>query len=598
LFRDLQNSGKYNFIFKLHPTCFHLEDYDLEYPPSLLEFNNLKFIHKTFTVTSEEEPCLLPFFEAFETIICDLHSTVGFIAQYFSPRIIIAYHNDAYYEVPHRDERFLANLSIFDEINGLRRFLCEAIPEKKGNSDFFKELYGVVDGHEVDKFAKNMGWESRTEMNPFKEYDWNLALDDLTRKWTLTLQEAQKRLPTGDFENWGMDCTMAIGIDVHKSNPNFALNDLNNYQNQSLNKQIPKLQVRKFPPNQNLGESWESFQIMTFNIWNGGESHPAKYSIKKTASVILQCNADIVALQETAGLQTPPYSHGSPDTREVKLGKLVAALNKLSPGKETWSFYDQGIPSPSTGCLNPTGIISRFPIIQTSPGKYGVLVEVPGGAKVWVFNTHLAYFPYQPYQIVGIPYENCPPINTEREAIESARKSRSWQIDKILADIESLKSFPQNDLIMLCGDFNEPSHLDWQAASVLSGQQPFVCEWPSTLRFQNEGNFHDAYRAFHPSVLERPGYTWTPRKATFGIPRNEYQTFVPEEKHDRIDFILIQDRKQIVVVQNASVVGPKYEDNGKSINPSVDIAVCDSIEEYPSDHCAVLVQIAINKLLN
>jgi hypothetical protein len=137
LFRDLQNSGKYNFIFKLHPTCFHLEDYDLEYPPSLLEFNNLKFIHKTFTVTSEEEPCLLPFFEAFETIICDLHSTVGFIAQYFSPRIIIAYHNDAYYEVPHRDERFLANLSIFDEINGLRRFLCEAIPEKKGNSDFF-----------------------------------------------------------------------------------------------------------------------------------------------------------------------------------------------------------------------------------------------------------------------------------------------------------------------------------------------------------------------------------------------------------------------------------------------------------------------------
>jgi len=51
LFKQLQDLGNYNFIFKLHPTCFHLEDYVLNNPPSIF-------------VTKEDQPCLLRFLEA------------------------------------------------------------------------------------------------------------------------------------------------------------------------------------------------------------------------------------------------------------------------------------------------------------------------------------------------------------------------------------------------------------------------------------------------------------------------------------------------------------------------------------------------------
>ncbi len=52
-----------------------------------------------FEVTDEQQPCLLPFLEAFDVLLCDLHSTVPFMASYFAPKVILAFHNDADYQV-------------------------------------------------------------------------------------------------------------------------------------------------------------------------------------------------------------------------------------------------------------------------------------------------------------------------------------------------------------------------------------------------------------------------------------------------------------------------------------------------------------------
>ena len=80
LLYELQQSGKYHFVWKLHPAAFNLKDFDESYEPHRKELSNLKFILLNFVVTSEEQPCLLPFLEAFKIIICDLHSTVPFTA--------------------------------------------------------------------------------------------------------------------------------------------------------------------------------------------------------------------------------------------------------------------------------------------------------------------------------------------------------------------------------------------------------------------------------------------------------------------------------------------------------------------------------------
>lgn len=46
---------------------------------------------ENFKVTDETQPCLLPFLEACDIIICDLHSTVPFMASYFSPKVKTKY---------------------------------------------------------------------------------------------------------------------------------------------------------------------------------------------------------------------------------------------------------------------------------------------------------------------------------------------------------------------------------------------------------------------------------------------------------------------------------------------------------------------------
>jgi len=84
---DLQNQGKYKFVFKLHPSAYNPGDFDPSYPPHALELENLKFIQKNFAVTDEAKPSLLPFLSAFQTLICDLHSTVAFVASYFAPKV-------------------------------------------------------------------------------------------------------------------------------------------------------------------------------------------------------------------------------------------------------------------------------------------------------------------------------------------------------------------------------------------------------------------------------------------------------------------------------------------------------------------------------
>lgn len=78
LLLDLQKKDKFRFVFKLHPTCFNIDDYDMSDPIDRAERDNVEFLHKNFVVTSEEQPCLLPFYEAFEVILCDLHSSVGY----------------------------------------------------------------------------------------------------------------------------------------------------------------------------------------------------------------------------------------------------------------------------------------------------------------------------------------------------------------------------------------------------------------------------------------------------------------------------------------------------------------------------------------
>ncbi len=272
---------------------------------------------------------------------------------------------------------------------------------------------------------------------------------------------------------------------------------------------------------------------MTFNLFHGGDA--GKQPLSQSVAVIRAANADVIGLQETMGFGDP-----LPDNA----AKLAQSLG--------WNYLDQG---------GKTGAISKHKIIATTPNKWGVLLQTPAGNCYWLFNAHLAYTPYQPYQLLNIPYGNAPFLKTESEAIEAARKARAGQVSRMLGELEpALKTgFP----LFVTGDFNDPSHQDWTQAAAKAGLHPLKVEWPSTKAVAGAG-LTDSFRAIYPDEVKRPGHTWTPTTKADD----------PKDHHDRLDFVFYGGKG--VKLRGSSVVGEAA--------PYADI----SVTPYPSDHRAVV----------
>lgn len=290
--------------------------------------------------------------------------------------------------------------------------------------------------------------------------------------------------------------------------------------------------------------------VMTFNIWGGGANEGK--TIDETVAVIRAVNPDIIGIQETMTEGADCTADACPPQGTSVAGELAAALG--------YHFLDQ---TASNEALWSNAILSRYPIGPATGNQLGAQIEVPG-RTVFAFNIHLDDSPYQPYQLLGIPYGDAPFLSTETEAVDAARATRGQALDLLEADLAAARDA---ELTLIFGDFNEPSHLDWTQAAVEAGLQPIKVAYPTTLRLEQLG-FVDLFRAHLPDPVARPGFTWTPTS----------EPSDPEDHHDRIDFTLA--RAATLVVKAAGIVGEK--------SPEADVVVA----PWPSDHRASMARIS------
>lgn len=274
----------------------------------------------------------------------------------------------------------------------------------------------------------------------------------------------------------------------------------------------------------------ETLKVMSLNIWVDGKA--GGQPLSQTAQVIKAANPDIVGVQEV---------HSSTKALADLLG---------------WNYVQQ---------RPGVAVLTRFEIAGTTETTHGVKIRTNAGQTVFIFNMHLMHAPYQPYQLLGIPYHNAPFLKTESQAIDAARKARGETVTALLEDIKRIedKSAP----VFVTGDFNEPSHLDWTQEAADLGRHPIKVVYPASKQLTDAG-FIDTYRAKYPSEIEKPGYTWTPRTEA-----ND-----PNDHHDRIDFVFAKEGS---VVTKVAVVGESSE--------HADIVVA----PYPSDHRGVVATIRI-----
>jgi exonuclease III len=265
----------------------------------------------------------------------------------------------------------------------------------------------------------------------------------------------------------------------------------------------------------------EQVRALTFNIFLDGH-----LGLPKVIDLIRSSKADVIGLQES----------------EKETAQIAGALG--------FNYVQHGY----------TALITPFKIDSVTPGSNCIVVRTDDDHKLAFCDKHLFYKPYQPYQLLGIPFEGGKFIKTEAEAIAESKKARGTDVDDTLNDLASLgKEAPPTILV---GDFNEPSHLDWTEAAAKAGRHPIKVDWPSTRAFADVG-FHDSYRELYPDEMKYPGYTWTP--TTKADDANDH--------HDRLDFILY--RGEGIKLKSVDIIGENKENATIVVDP------------YPSDHRAV-----------
>jgi exonuclease III len=219
----------------------------------------------------------------------------------------------------------------------------------------------------------------------------------------------------------------------------------------------------------------EFLQVTAFNIWKGGNQFGKEAGKKRLIEVMKKLNSDVFLVVETNG--------SGPEIADALGYQLYLISSNLS-------------------------IVSRYPITATYAiykpfHSGGVKISLTGGREINVFCNWLSSQPQ--YFIAGLTPNESWPLE---KYLEEEHKTRVKDIDAILENIDNHAQNADSIPIILGGDFNSGSHLDW-TEKTKSLHNNYVVPWPVSIRLQNKG-FIDSFREIHPDPLATPGLTWSP----------------------------------------------------------------------------------------
>ncbi len=315
----------------------------------------------------------------------------------------------------------------------------------------------------------------------------------------------------------------------------------------------------------------EAIDFMTFNIWQEGTSVPN--GVNKIRDVIIETTPDIICFTEVRNYNNQDWT--------------TTIVNKLSVlGYTYYSSYIGG----------DVSILSKYPIINSSlvydgQGSVAMFKIQLASQTIHVGCAHLDYTYYATYlprgynggspnwNMINDGTGNPSPVLDANQILSyNLQSARDEQISAFLTAVSNI-STP----VVLMGDFNEPSHLDWTTNSgQLFDHNNLTIPWQNTLTLQNNG-FVDSYRKYFPNPVNNPGITW---------PSYAHQTgstsWTPlADERDRIDYIFYKGSN--ISTLYSSLIGPKesYANNQITTSNTYYENFMANNLLWPSDHKAV-----------
>jgi endonuclease/exonuclease/phosphatase family metal-dependent hydrolase len=282
----------------------------------------------------------------------------------------------------------------------------------------------------------------------------------------------------------------------------------------------------------------DQLTVLSYNLWKGG-SNVNNYH-EKQLRFILESGADVIGLQESID-----GGHAQ---------RLADAL-----GYGVWATKQSA------------SILSRYPILerynQTTAGV-GVRINLNGDSndkkEINFWNAHPTAYPYGPYGF-------CRDGSSKQDVFDiEAESGRTGQMAEIIQTMTPQLADSVNIPVLLTGDMNAPSHLDY-----VEGLRKKNCGiadfgWPTSVLPQQAGLI-DSYRVLYPDPVAVQGTTWSPI-----YPLSEGETGEPEPQ-DRIDFIYATKQLEVLHSETKVVGKPKPPPN-------------EADNEWTSDHAAMLTR--------
>lgn len=320
-----------------------------------------------------------------------------------------------------------------------------------------------------------------------------------------------------------------------------------------------------------------TLKIMHLNIWVNGTSVPNGFA--KIRDVVAAVKPDIACFVEVDN------NSGDITTR---LANELATLGL--------QYYAAHVNGSDASIISKYKITSTGPLLRSAVSVFNVDVH---GKSVVVAVSHLDYTyyacylprgyrcggsaPYNGWTQIGSPNPQ-PVTDTTIIRAQNLGSQRDEQIGAFL-DYIAKETRP----VILTGDFNEPSHLDWTARqATMFDHNGVVYEWTTTTSLSNNG-FSDAYRKVFPDEVLNPGITWP----SYANNKGNTSWTPKSDDRDRIDFIFYKGNN--VQALDAAVIGPKAS-YAKSIlttdNIGNDQFLADTLA-WPSDHKGVYALISI-----
>lgn len=297
-------------------------------------------------------------------------------------------------------------------------------------------------------------------------------------------------------------------------------------------------------------DSPDQLRVMVWNVLRGGNS--VEQGPEKALQVIREAGPDVVLLQESYDIEGD----------RPKLGAWLAA-------ELGWRQF-QG-ESAHLCVLTPYDIDATY--FHHEWHGVGAKLKDPLGRSFVAWSIWLDWRSFVGYELRDNPKMS----DAELMAAETKRSGRFSQAKGLLEHLKQEGHCNESVPVLLGGDFNCPSHLDWTKDTQRVFARRRALDLPVSQLVLDAG-FEDTFRKIHPNPVQHPGITWSPMyRGSISAEEGTPQSF------ERIDRLYVHKRNDELtsrlVPMAAQVLPVVWESDQIPAEARV----------FPSDHGAVVI---------